>query len=327
MTPVGITPPVALQITSTSERQRTRLCAIVCNGAPPEEAQNDRGLKCQASRQLFALWSWGESTHRNSSDVSVWTASARGIRPVCLSSKSVSVWLRAFCDKECDMRRADQEGLVQDHSGGFRIEPLRPDGVFVGFHPSKVRTGEVRPHEVRTGEVRIGEVRIGEVRPSEVRTGEFRPHEVRPWEFRLHEARLPEFRPGEVRPFGGHRPGEVRTGEVRTGEVSPSEVRTGEVRTGEVRPHEVRHLEVRPFEIRTGEVRTGEVRHFEVRPREVRPHKHYLCQCCCPKVRMAQIDVSEIAVRQVDIPEDSVRTIKRPVDFFKTSTQGVSSSA
>ncbi len=52
---------------------------------------------------------------------------------------------------------------------------------------------------------------------------------------------------------------------------------------------------------------------------EVRPHKHCFCQCCFRKVRLAQIDVSEIAVRQVDTQKDLVGTIKRPVDFFKTS--------
>jgi len=56
------------------------------------------------------LWSWGESTHRNLSEVSAWTASARGFRPVCLSGKPVSVWWSAFCAMKCATRRADQKG-------------------------------------------------------------------------------------------------------------------------------------------------------------------------------------------------------------------------
>ena len=59
--------------------------------------------------------------------------------------------------------RADQEpcqnGLVEDHSGGYRIEPLRPSGVLVGYRPGEVRLGEVRPSEVRPFEVRPGKVR------------------------------------------------------------------------------------------------------------------------------------------------------------------------
>jgi hypothetical protein len=33
-----------------------------------------------------------------------------------------------------------QNGLVEDHSGGYRIEALRPDGCLIGL-----RHGEVRP--------------------------------------------------------------------------------------------------------------------------------------------------------------------------------------
>jgi hypothetical protein len=37
-----------------------------------------------------------------------------------------------------------QNGLVEDHSGGYRIEPLRPSGVLVDYRPGEVRPGEVR---------------------------------------------------------------------------------------------------------------------------------------------------------------------------------------
>ena len=47
------------------------------------------------------------------------------------------------------------DGLVlEDHSGGYRIEPIRPGGVLVGFRPFEERRDEFRPGEVRPGEVR-----------------------------------------------------------------------------------------------------------------------------------------------------------------------------
>ena len=39
----------------------------------------------------------GLTDHRNSSDVSAWTASGRGFRAACLAGMSVSVWLCEFC--------------------------------------------------------------------------------------------------------------------------------------------------------------------------------------------------------------------------------------
>jgi len=55
----------------------------------------------------------GLTDHRNLSDVSIWTASARGFKDLCLSGMSVSEWLRAFCAMKCATRRADQNGLGQ----------------------------------------------------------------------------------------------------------------------------------------------------------------------------------------------------------------------
>ena len=58
--------------------------------------------------------------HRNLSETSIWTASARGFRPVCLSGEPVSVWWCAFCAMDRATRKADQQGLaLEDHSGGF----------------------------------------------------------------------------------------------------------------------------------------------------------------------------------------------------------------
>ena len=47
--------------------------------------------------------------------------------------------------------RRDDGLVLEDHSGGFRIEPLRPDGALVGFRPFEVRAEDARQ---RPGEVR-----------------------------------------------------------------------------------------------------------------------------------------------------------------------------
>ncbi len=60
--------------------------------------------------------------HRNLSEVSIWTASARGFRPVCLSGMPVSVWWCAFCAMKCATRRADQKGPVAVlEAAGFEV--------------------------------------------------------------------------------------------------------------------------------------------------------------------------------------------------------------
>ena len=74
-------------------------------------------------------------------------------------------------------RRRD-DGLAEDHSGGFLVEPPRPCGVHVVSRPFEVRP-EGLPFEVC-----LGEVCIGEVRPPEVHLVEVRPIEVRPGEIR-----------------------------------------------------------------------------------------------------------------------------------------------
>ena len=67
-------------------------------------------------------------------------------------------------------RRRD-DGLAEDHSGGFLVEPPRPCGVHVVSRPFEVRPFEDRQIEVCPGEVRPGEVRPIEVRPGEIRSG------------------------------------------------------------------------------------------------------------------------------------------------------------
>ena len=86
--------------------------------------------------------------------------------------------------------------LVEDHSGGFRIESLGPSGhpiseriILVGFRPGEVRPFEVRPFEARPGKVRPFEVRPFEIRLKEVRPFEVRPFEVRPGKVRIFEQR------------------------------------------------------------------------------------------------------------------------------------------
>ena len=124
-------------------------------------------------RRSSVWWSWGESKHRNLSGVSAWIASARGIRDVCLSSKSVSVWWCAFCAMRCATRRADQEGLADDHPGCLRFESLRPACGVIGS-----RLFEVRPFEIRVT-VRPRVARRRRETPSELvggmcRRGQFR---------------------------------------------------------------------------------------------------------------------------------------------------------
>ena len=43
-----------------------------------------------------------------------------------------------------------QNGLVDDHPGGYRIESTRPDGVLVDLRPDEVRPGECRGPRYRT---------------------------------------------------------------------------------------------------------------------------------------------------------------------------------
>ena len=54
----------------------------------------------------FELGTFGPPDHRNLSETSVWTASARGYNDVCLTGGSVSVWWCAFCAMKCATRRA-----------------------------------------------------------------------------------------------------------------------------------------------------------------------------------------------------------------------------
>ena len=70
----------------------------------------------------FELGTFGPPDHRNLSGVSIWAASARGIRDVCLAGKSVSVWWRAFCAIRCATRRANQKGPVAVlKAAGFEV--------------------------------------------------------------------------------------------------------------------------------------------------------------------------------------------------------------
>ena len=77
-----------------------------------------------------------------------------------------------------------QNGLVEDHSGGYRIEPLRPSGVLVGFRLGEVRPSEARPFETRpTG---FGGVHLRTVPPLRAR---FPTPYVTPFKARLNARR------------------------------------------------------------------------------------------------------------------------------------------
>jgi len=70
----------------------------------------------------FELPTFGPPDHRNLSRTSVWTASARGFKDVCLTGGSVSVWCCAFCAMKCATRRANQKGpVVVLEAAGFEV--------------------------------------------------------------------------------------------------------------------------------------------------------------------------------------------------------------
>ena len=50
--------------------------------------------------------------------------------------------------------------LGEGHSGGYRIEPVRPGGVLVGPRANEVHPREECPSKVRPAEVRLIEVRL-----------------------------------------------------------------------------------------------------------------------------------------------------------------------
>ena len=60
---------------------------------------NSCGLSVGLGR--FELPTFGPPDHRNLSETSVWTASARGFNDVCLTGTPVSVWWCAFCATKC----------------------------------------------------------------------------------------------------------------------------------------------------------------------------------------------------------------------------------
>ncbi len=94
--------PQGLQAATRATWSSEQSCATGCPLRRPKTTERP---EYQASRQLFVLWSWGESTHRNLSRASVWTADARGFNDVCLTGTPVSVWWCAFCATKCATRR------------------------------------------------------------------------------------------------------------------------------------------------------------------------------------------------------------------------------
>jgi hypothetical protein len=108
--------PCVSEILENHGRSTVTICVIRC-WSPNSDRQ--RGLKYQASRQLFVLWSWGESKHRNLSRTSVWTASARGFNDVCLTGTPVSVWWCAFCAMRCATRRRPMAGIDRRTAEGL----------------------------------------------------------------------------------------------------------------------------------------------------------------------------------------------------------------
>ncbi len=99
-----------------------------------------------------------------------------------------------------ERRQPCQNGLVEDHSGDFRIETCRPHRLVV--------------------DLRSGEIPCIEVRPVEIRPGEVRPCEVLPDSMRRVKVRSGKVGPGEICVPEVHE-GKIHAGEVRLAEISP----------------------------------------------------------------------------------------------------------
>ena len=128
--------PCVSAILENHGRPTVTICAISCR---PPSLNRQEDLKYQASRQSFVLWSWGESKHRNLSETSVWTASARGFNDVCLTGTPVSVWWCAFCAMKC-ATKAQVATVLRSHPS------RRPRGLFTGRpEPGLFHTGR-NPH-------------------------------------------------------------------------------------------------------------------------------------------------------------------------------------
>jgi len=129
--------------------------------------------------------------------------------------------------------RADQQlcqnGLLEGHSGGYWIEPLRPLGVIVCNRP-----GEVRSREVCSEEVRLTEVCPGEVRPFQVCLTEIipfgSPSTKHPGEVRLFQVRPRKVRESHAIGFESIVRKDVRI--RRTRSSCPPVDAPGEVRLG-----------------------------------------------------------------------------------------------
>ena len=78
------------------------------------------------------LWSWGESKHRNLSEASAWTTSARGFKDACLAGMSVSVWWCAFCAMKCATLAlsAAEDDSALEVARFQKFPPFFNDGLF-----------------------------------------------------------------------------------------------------------------------------------------------------------------------------------------------------
>ena len=69
-------------------------------------------------------------------------------------------------------QQACQKGLFEDHSGGYRIEPLRPGGVLVGQRRFEVRAEDARQHPGEVRQVELQEsVSMEATEPTACRVG------------------------------------------------------------------------------------------------------------------------------------------------------------
>ncbi len=100
----------------------------------------------------------------------------------------------------CHPRGCLRGCLLEGHSCGYRIKPIRPERVQIRDSPTKVRRTEIRLPEIRPPEVGRSKDRPSQLCPSEVRPLEIGPSEIRTLEVCSGEVHPAQVHPAQVRP-------------------------------------------------------------------------------------------------------------------------------
>ena len=138
---------------------------------------------------------------------------------------------------------ACRNALVEDHSGGYRVQTLRPTRLLIRNSTREIRSKQAGPVQVGTRQVSRPQVRIRIVRPRALH-----PTQIGAFKIRAKEVCPHQTGSGQVRPLKAGR------SQVRSPKLSPNETTTVEVR-----PHQVGYPEVGAFKIRANERRCDTV--------------------------------------------------------------------